>query len=1715
MDETTLKKMRGRAKSSLTRISNSFSESLSKPELSSRLERLNNIFADFDRYDAALPDDISEIEEFETKFFETKVKFQNAIDSVVDRNYIVTQNINSAETSNTMCNFRLPCLNIPQFTGNFTNWLNFKDLYVATVHNNQSLAEVQKFQYLVGLLAGEAASLIKHIPISDATYEEAWSKLNNRYDNKRQIVTSLIKTFLEQPVITYSSFSKLRQLADTSDEVVRGLKALGEEASSRDVWLIYLLTQKLDSETKGLWFQKMSNDKFPTLDYFLQFLNTQCSSLEMFHDHGSDALIDSSHVFIDKGSSISRNDASKCVCCNGLHILSKCYKFKALSVISRKNIIRENFLCFNCFGNHPVRKCESKISCSICRLKHHTLLHEAKEFNRTVLSNSSSVSDQVAEVDENVMVSCNTIHGRSISVLPTAMVSVFHASGYTHECTVLLDSGSEASFISESLVRKIGLKRTNARITVKGLGASHATTTQGMVNVKLRSKYGPDKSIINIQALVLNKLTSKLPSENLDVKNLQYLKPIPLADPTFSIPKHIDIIVGADYFFHLLRPGQITGLLNGLLAQNTVFGWVISGKLKCNSNSSNVNTYHIRKSENNIDSTLKRFWQLEDLPQRDELLTEEEEFCEMHFQRTYSINENGRFIVKLPIIDVNKKLGDSRPLAISRLFSIERKFAMDQCFEEQYKAFMSNYIELNHMIPISSYDKHSSDSQIYYLPHHAVLKPDNISTKLRVVFDGSCNPTNSVSLNSVLGVGPTIQRNIFSVLVSFRLHKISVSADIEKMYRQILIAPEDQDFQRIVWRDSADKSVREYKLRTVSYGTASAPFLATRCLHQIGMNCETTEPEIASIIKNDFYVDDCLSGFENLTEAIQRSYKLLEILGKYGFHLRKWRSNSSVLLQHLFVKDDAKDNLEIHSDDCAKALGLLWNSKEDIFKFKITFNFEGEITKRKFISQSSKLFDPLGLLSPSTITIKMFYQQLWLLKLNWDSPLPKQWKEKLFKFQTEFKALEDVKISRWLHTALGSVIHLNGFCDASELAFAAVIYCTQEFGNNKQTNIMVAKTKVAPIKQISIPRLELLGALLLARLYSSIVKVLSNYEISFHAWTDSKVVLSWLATHPRKWKQFVANRTSEILETIPYKQWNYVSSKDNPADVASRGIAPHKLLTCSLWWHGPTFLSTDHSIQQCKTLEECTDSDGVLSELKVKSLFNAASMVSNDTVELLFEKFSSLSKIVNIISYCIRFFCRCRNVHRDGTFPYQISYLCSNERQDALKGILRWVQNVYFQDEIRDLKSNMSINSKSSISSLCPFLDEQGILRVGGRLQNSNICFNAKHPVIIPCKHKIAMLLIQQFHATYLHAGPSLLANILLQNFWIVKGKRLIKNYIRKCIVCQRYNLKPNVQLMGNLPKQRVTLERPFYNCGVDYAGPIILKFNNGRNSKTTKGYIALFVCLATKAFHIEAVSDSTADTFIAALRRFVSRRGTPHCLFSDNGTNFVGAKRKLTQLNALHLEMSSNEFVLRYLAQANIDWKMIPPFSPHFGGLWESGIKLIKFHLKRMIGETRLTFEEFSTLLTQIEAVLNSRPLCKSNFCDTSSLDVLTPSHFLSGETITSIPESVLTGKLSLLKRWELLQQMKQSFWKRFYKEYLNSLQQRNKWKNHQPNLSVNDIVILREENMPPGLWPLGRITEVHPGTDGLVRVVTVKTINGQFKRPISKVTLLPVYQE
>ena len=785
-------------------------------------------------------------------------------------------------------------------------------------------------------------------------------------------------------------------------------------------------------------------------------------------------------------------------------------------------------------------------------------------------------------------------------------------------------------------------------------------------------------------------------------------------------------------------------------------------------------------------------------------------------------------------------------------------------------------------------------------------------------------------------------------------------------------------------------------------------------------------------------------------------------------------------------------------------LGVEWSSTLDAFRPRISrLESDRALTKRILCSEIAKIYDVLGWWSPATIKMKILLQRLWEYGIDWDETLPVEILNEWKKWSEELPCLCDILIPRYYlpTTFKANDIQLHGFCDASENAYAAVVYIRGEGHKQSHLALVAAKTKVAPIKRQTIPRLELCGALILARLLYHCANILEVSIDHCWAWTDSMIVLSWLHGNPRRLKTFVGNRVAEAIELIPPNRWNHVQGTDNPADCASRGVYPSELRNNNVWWQGPQWLLEDQKRWQMKptiidapvSLEEYLEdpTPGMVTSLEPS----------------LCDKISSFTRLKRVTAWMLRFVHNSRNVDNKIS-----SSLSTKEIQRAEQIWIRRSQSDCFTPEITKLKENKVFGKFLPYR---PFFDEYGIVRVGGRTSRADLPSSVRHPIILHGKHRLTRLIIEAEHLRMLHAGITSTAYSLQRTYCILKGRSVVRGIVRSCVTCRKIGARPNMQLMGQLPKDRVNPGSVFETVGVDYAGPITVKSGAIRKPVIRKAYVALFVSLSVKAVHIEVVSDLTTAAFIATLRRFTARRGKPAKIWSDHGTNFIGAERELDDLYAFLRQKQPREAIIDHCSSQNIQWSFIPEHAPHFGGLWEAAVKSFKHHFRRVVGEVRLTFEELTTITSQIEACMNSRPLTPL-IDDTEGYEALTPGHFIIGRPMEALPDEhqEISQPINLLRRWQLCQAVVNHFWKRWSKEYIIQLGRFNKWKVPTPNIKEGDIVCVRKEPTTPTKWPLARVIQVHPGHDGKVRVVTIQTCKGVYKRPV--VNLVPlVHQE
>lgn len=1752
-DLKKLKTKKGQIKGKLSRARNYFNnldksnlDSKIIQELELRLEKINPLWDEFNDVQGQiyLLDNIDndvETGDFENQYFDLLSSMQAlCLDFKKISN---TENASvgsgggaSVHSGVLQSLVKLPPIKLPTFDGHYESWLEFKDCFLALVHNNNYLSDIQRFYYLRSSLEKDAQQVIRSIEVSSNNYEVAWKMLQERYENKKLIIHNHLKAIFDHPSVIKESHSHLRSLFDNVTKHIRSLNSLGLNTDSWDCIIIYIMSSKLDNITRREWERFKCSEELPTIKDLNIFLKEKCDMLEKLEVNDKTFFNKTTPKFSGSRTftAVGENNKLQCYLCKKEHPIYRCESFLSLNVNDRIFSAKRLKLCLNCLrDNHPTWKCKLQ-KCIKCQKLHNSLLHLESYSNvssvrsistpgangsfrpTTATDEDGKLADPSEKEDATLASTIVTINNHvrgapregdvvnqddvSEVLLSTAVVRIVNGNKSVI-CRALLDSGSQSNFITEKVCRELNLPFKKVNHIVRGVGEALAKIDREVETI-IFSYHGIYN--INIKCLVVPQITGKIPIKSFKKGMLQIPSNLKLADPNFNITGDIDLLLGSNIFWSVLVSGRKNIGPNMPRLQNTQFGWVIAGNLFLNNLNldQSISCFSFKTDFKVLDDNIVKFWELEEFSVKNKILSKEEEFCENYYKNTVKKDESGKYIVKIPFKETFNELGDSKTMALHRFHLLEKRFDKNPQLKLEYIKFMSEYIDLNHM---SEVDSNNDDG--FFLPHHAIIKQSSLTTKCRVVFDGSAKSTSGLSLNDVQYVGPSLQQDIFLILVRFRFFKYVLSGDISKMYRQILIDFEDRKFQKIFWRENPHEQLKCYELNTVTYGTASAPYLAVRTLLQVAEENKINYPLISEIIRRDFYIDDLLTSSDSKFEIIKIQKEINWVLNNSGFNLRKWLCNDSDIIKELDVNTELDVALlEIGEEN--KTLGIYWDAKNDFIKYNVNLDCNiqsSQWNKRSVLSMISQIYDPLGLLGPIVITAKLIMQKLWKLKLDWDQDLPSDIKENWLTFYNDMSKLNALKIYRFVKVSNFVAVELHGFSDASTKAYGCCIFvrCLTVSGEYV-SNLLCAKSRVAPIKLVSLPRLELCGALLLARLTRKIVDFLKVNFKQIYFWTDSTICLHWIKDDPSKWKLFVANRVQEIQDLTDSNSWQHVVSEENPADLLSRGVTVTSLIKSNLWWYGPEWLRISHkkwNPSKIDTLQDIPETKIISCTVTTDTIVN-----SDNLVNILLNRVSSFRKYLNIFSYILRFVYNCRASAKNRKH----GLLQSKDIDQSLNITIRSVQKDCFSKEYESLIKNKCISNKSKILSLNPFLYD-GLIRVGGRLQNSDIPFNCKHQIILPRNHILTQRILQHEHERLLHCGVQQLIYSIRQKYWPISARNICKYLVNKCIPC--FKAKPNNlnYLMGDLPSQRVNSYSVFENVGTDYGGPFLIKDRKTRGCRLTRAYICLFVCMCTKAVHIELVSELTTDAFLAALKRFVSRRGKPSNIYSDNGSNYIGANN---QLNEIYTFLKDNSNVVsQNLLVDKVNWHFIPANSPNFGGLWEAGIKSIKSHLKRVMGNASLTFEDFSTLLTQIEGILNSRPLCPMTD-DPDDNTALTPAHFLIGRTLTMLPEYDLSNILeNRLDKWQRLQNLFQVIWNRWRKEYLNELQTRQKWKvNAERLLKLGSLVLVKEDKVPPLQWPLGRVTDLHPGHDGILRVVTIKIRGYAVKRAVNRLCVLPI---
>ena len=1675
---------------------------------------------------------------------------------------------------------RLPLPEPGVFTGDPLLFPAWKSSFEALIES-RNIPPKEKIHYLKRYIGGPAKEAIDgyFLMTSDMAYEDAKTLLVQRYGDSFVIANAFRDKLDSWPSIPNRDGLALRKFSDYLRQCAlamqenQNLQILNDERENRKL-LAKLPHWLVDRWARLVAKYRQSKRNFPPFTEFVTFITSEaelaCDPITSTQAIKSSASMQDSVKKEQKrkvGGFVTHiapksNEVTCLFCEKKNHKIDRCFAFMKLPMDERKTFFSMKGLCFRCTEQgHRSRECKGKMTCKECDKSHPTCLHGDTKHSDKIIeahitetpnnspkqsqpqTNSHVISAHVSFCD-----SSESYCGKSTMIVP---VYVSHRSKPDEEHLIyaMIDTQSDTTFILREKTQELDISGTNTELLLSTLSAEDEIVSSCKIEGLVIRGYDSDKKIplpATFTRDIMPAARSHIPTRETAMKWPHLHK---IANALMPISDcDIALLIGYNCPRALIPREIIPHSDDGPYGILTDLGWSIVGVTDPSQIDSDPigishrimarEVHHEGRSRIVLRTRIKeRIVPVQDENKSDVTFTPadvarmmELEFVERSAGQSLSQNdikflevirsgihtmENGHYEMPLPIKEPpgGLILPNNRNAALKRLEQLKKRLGNNKVAHESYSNFMEKMILQGHAEEVPQELLNKDDGQVWYVPHHAVTHAKK--DKVRVVFDCSAR-YRGTCLNDHLLQGPDLINRLVGVLCRFRKEQVALMCDIESMFYQFHVNPSQRDLLRFLWWKGGDLTTQpiEYRMTVHVFGAVSSPACANFALRQIASDHEHEfNEETVTFIKRDFYVDDGLSSKCDVESGINLAQDSRALCALGGLRLHKFISNSKEVIQSLPQEDRAKNvsTLDLLEDKLPfeRALGVHWHVEKDQLGFNVNLP-DHPLTRRGILSCVASIYDPLGLASPVILTGKQILQEMCREGTMWDDPLSEELLPKWKQWHQDLHLLNNVEVARCFkpHSFGNSKeIQLHHFADASLKGYGACSYIRMMNDSGEiHCALVMSKSRVTPLKTITVPRLELTAAVTAIKISQLLEKELHVDEVTHHFWTDSKVVLAYIANESSRFHVYVANRVQTIRNHSEPHQWHHIPTEQNPADLASRGCTASELVRNEMWFNGPRIL-WEPELPHIACNTELAEDDLEVRKVRCK----ASSAQELESLQL--QRISSWTTMTKVVALCINF----QRIIKKAVKP---QHLTPTHIHTASMVIVKLLQRETFADELNCLETKSQVKSNSPIASLDPFLDKNGILRVGGRLNQSDLPHAEKHPALLPKGHHISLALIRHYHQQVAHQGRGTTLNALRANgFWVIGATKSVASTISKCVTCRRLRSAPSEQKMGDLPEDRVSPGPPFMNSGVDFFGPFLIK--EGR--KNLKRWGVMFTCMASRAVHIEVATTLATDGFINALRRFIGIRGNVHRLRSDRGTNFVGASNELTQ--ALK-EMSDVE-IQKHLLKHNCEFKFNPPNASHMGGVWEIQIRTARRILTSVLYRTSTQLDDdcLRTLFTETASIMNSRPLTVDNLNDPASLSPITPNHLLTMRSTVVVPPpgSFVQADIYSKKRWRRVQLLANQFWSCWKKEFLQTLQQRQKWTGQQRNMTRGDIVIIKEDDTPRGHWKLGRVEECHPSADGIIRSVKIAIGDSKLDergrrtqpvsyltRPITKLVLL-----
>lgn len=1395
---------------------------------------------------------------------------------------------------------------LPDFSGRPEEW----PMFVEDFHSSTdafAYSHLENMMRLKKCLSGDARRAVECLLIHSRNVDQVIATLQMQFGRADQLVRSQLLNVRSVQVITDANLEQLVPFAAKVQNIATFLDTPATQHHLCNPTLLEELVFKLPMSRRVEWANTARGiQPYPTLKDFSVWINNVAALVCLVSTPLTPTTLSgSSHRRSPSGQPGDRRPGKNTVCvienhknntdvrfsckfCEKSHAIFNCPEFLKLENDSRWSAVKQRRLCFVCLGGgHSSPACKKKISCKIndCRENYNPLLHK-----HGASGNSSTTKEPEIATTEVVHVSHTDAGNRQSSQLLFRIVPVVLYGPDSELATfAFLDEGSSVTLIDEDVAKQLKLPGENEQLNLEWFENGLTTRPTRSVNLRVSGTgRTSDMHYINGAKTVRN---LKLPRQTVRLDELhtryQNLKHLPVAEYENATPK---ILIGQNNY-HLGVPRKQYKHDGDPIASKTLLGWVIYGSHQRDF----VGICRVQQNDNDseamedVQQIVKEYFTTENfgVNKADKQLESNDISRAKELLKNTTVRVGDRFETGLLWKNDHITLPDSREMALNRLIGIERKMKKDAAYAAMYESNINTFLEKGYARKLSTAEAHRRNPRTWYLPHFGVANI-NKPNRLRLVFDAAAT-ANGMSLNSALLTGPDQYVSLPDVLFKFRIGQVGVSADIQEMFLQVRIKPSDQDSQRFLWRGGdATRPMDEYVMQVMTFGARCSPCSAQHVKNTNALEHQTHNAAAAQAIIENHYVDDFVMSFTTPAEATSTTKAVIKIHHRAGFNLRNFRSNNADVLTSLGCRIETS-TVDLQCDtSCEKILGMHWDTNDDVFFFKLklhridpaVLSFVRPPTKRQVLSATMSIFDPFGLLCNIMLYAKVLVQDLWRIGCGWDEEVPPKINEKWAQWLSELREIDTCRIQRCYSPKLheSTNIELHVFADASEVAFAAVAFWRVERDDGEFDVAFIAgKTRCAPQKLLTVPRLELQAAVLATRLCATIMASHSVRVDAVRMWTDSSTVLSWICSDHRRYKPFVAHRISEILETTEEANWRWVPTNENVADDATRTVYPPKFEPRSRWVKGPEFLRRPESEWPRRPQQTIINQPTEEMRAHVNTTTQPAAETCIDI-----SSFSSIQQLSRLIAWILRF------VHNARRAEKRRGELVPNEIDSAVRLLARLAQRQMFSREYEALRNNRQIDVNSKLRKLLPYLDTDDTMRMRGRTDAATFLpADAKRPILLPRHHAVTRLVVEDFHRRLKHQNQESIVCATRQRYWIPQIRSLVKKVRKDCNLCKLRDAKPIAPVMGQLPTDRLTpFVRPFTYTGIDYFGPFDVAIGRRRE----KRWVALFTCLTVRAVHLEIAADLSTDACILCIRNFVNIRGVPARIRSDNGTNFVGA---------------------------------------------------------------------------------------------------------------------------------------------------------------------------------------------------------------------------------